>query len=87
VLRVDKFGNLQTSLCRDHLGIGFAIRVGGIEVRQVLSSYSEGRPGEVFAIEGSAGLIELCVNQGSAANRLNLQRGAEFEVETGTLNQ
>jgi S-adenosylmethionine hydrolase len=87
VLRVDKFGNLQTNLRRDQLGIGFAIRVGGIEVRRVLSSYSEALPGEIFAIEGSAGLIELCLNQESAANRLNLRRGAEFEVETGTLNQ
>jgi S-adenosylmethionine hydrolase len=87
VLRVDKFGNLQTNLRRDQLGIGFAIRAGGIEVRRVLSSYSEALPGEIFAIEGSAGLIELCLNQGSAANRLNLRRGAEFEVETGTLNQ
>jgi S-adenosylmethionine hydrolase len=87
VLRVDKFGNLQTSLRRDQLGIGFVIRAGGIEVRRVLSSYSEAPPGEVFAIEGSAGLIELCLNQESAANRLNLRRGTEFEVETGTLNQ
>jgi S-adenosylmethionine hydrolase len=87
VLRVDKFGNLQTNLRRDQLGIGFAIRAGGIEVRRVLSSYSEALPGELFAIEGSAGLIELCLNQESAANRLNLRRGAEFEVETGTLNQ
>jgi S-adenosylmethionine hydrolase len=41
---------------------------------------------EVFAIEGSSGLIELSMNQGSAADRLNLRRGSEFEVETGTLN-
>jgi S-adenosylmethionine hydrolase len=87
VLRVDKFGNLQTNLRRGQLGIGFAIRAGGIEVRRVLSSYSDARPDEVFAIEGSSGLIELCLNQGSAADRLNLRRGAEFEVETGTLNQ
>jgi len=87
VLRVDKFGNLQTSLRHDQLGVGFVIRVGGIEVRRVVSSYSEAIPGELFAIEGSAGLIELCLNQDSAANRLNLRRGAEFELETGTLNQ
>jgi S-adenosylmethionine hydrolase len=87
VLRIDKFGNLQTNLRRNQLGIGFSIRAGDIEVRRILSSYSEARPGEVFAIEGSAGLIELCLNRESAANRLNLQRGAEFEVETGTLNQ
>lgn len=86
VLRVDKFGNLLTNLRRDQIGRGFAIRAGGVEVRRVLSSYSEALPGEIFAIEGSAGLIELSLNQGSAADRLNLRRGAEFEVETGSLN-
>jgi S-adenosylmethionine hydrolase len=87
VLRVDKFGNLLTNLRREQLGRGFAIRAGGIEVRRVLASYAEALPGEIFAIEGSAGLIELSLNQASAADRLNLGRGAEFEVETGSLNQ
>ena len=87
VLRADKFGNLQTNLRRNQLGIGFVIRIGTTEVRRIVSSYSEASPGEFFAIEGSSGLIELCLNQDSAANRLNLRRGAEFEVETGTLNQ
>lgn len=86
ILRVDKFGNLITNLRFNQLGTGFVIRAGGIEVRRILSSYTEALPGEVFAIEGSAGLIELSLNQGSAADRLNLRRGAEFEVETGTLN-
>jgi len=83
VLRVDKFGNILTNLRRVQLGRDFIIRAGGIEIRRLLSSYSEASPGEVFAIEGSAGLIELCMNLESAANRLKLQRGAEFEVETG----
>ena len=87
VLRIDKFGNLQTNLRRNQLGPGFVIRVGTTEVRRIVSSYSEASNGELFAIEGSAGLIELCLNQDSAANRLNLRRGAEFEVETGRLNQ
>ena len=87
VLRVDKFGNLVTNLRRNQLRSGFAIRAGGIEIRRILASYAEALPGEVFAIEGSAGLIELSVNKDSAADRLQLRRGAEFEVETGTLNQ
>jgi S-adenosylmethionine hydrolase len=87
VLRVDKFGNVLTNLRRDQLGSDFVIRASGIEVRRLLSSYSEALPGEVFAIEGSAGLIELSLNTDSAAVRLKLQRGAEFEVETGRLNQ
>jgi len=86
VLRVDKFGNLITNLRRGQLAAGFVIRANGIAIRRLLSSYSEAQPGEVFAIEGSSGLIELSINQSSAAERLNLGRGAEFEVETGTLN-
>ena len=87
ILRVDKFGNLLTNVRRDQLGNAFVIRAGGVEIRRLLSSYAEAIPGEIFAIEGSAGLIELSVNLESAAKRLNLGRGAEFEVETGTLNQ
>jgi S-adenosyl-L-methionine hydrolase (adenosine-forming) len=87
VLRVDKFGNVLTNLRRNQLGSDFVIRAGGIEVRRLLSSYSEAIADEVFAIEGSAGLIELSLNLESAADRLKLQRGAEFEVETGRLNQ
>jgi len=87
ILRVDKFGNLMTNLHRDQLRSGFVIRAGGVEIRRVLSSYAEALPGEIFAINGSVGLIELSLNRGSAAERLNLRRGAEFEVETGTVNQ
>ena len=39
-------------------------------------------PGEFFAVEGSTGYIELALNQGSAAERLNVERGAEIEVES-----
>ena len=87
ILRVDKFGNLMTNLRPDQLAEGFVIRANGTEIRRLLCSYAEAEPGEVFAIAGSSGLIELCVNQNSAAERLNLQRGAEFEVETASLNQ
>src|SRR6185295_7242659 len=86
ILRVDKFGNLLTNIRHDQLGSGFAIRVGGIEIRRILSNYEEALPGEIFAIEGSSGLIELSMNQGSGALRVNEDRGVEIEVETGTLN-
>jgi len=87
ILRVDKFGNLMTNLRSSQLAAGFVIRVNGTEIRRLLTSYAEAESGEIFAIEGSSGLIELCINQNSAAERLNLRRGAEFEVETGSLNQ
>jgi hypothetical protein len=87
ILRIDKFGNLMTTIRRQHLGNGFVIRAGGAEIRRLLSSYEEGTAGEIFAIVGSSGRIELSMKQDSAALRLNLRPGAELEVETGTLNQ
>jgi S-adenosylmethionine hydrolase len=87
VLRVDKFGNVITNLRLDDLPAGFAIRIGGRSVRRLLDSYEDAAAGEVFAIEGSAGFIEISVKRGSAAKTLQVGAGAEIEVETGHANQ
>jgi len=86
VLRVDKFGNLITNIERRNLDGPFSIRLPGAEVQRIVSNYSEAEPGEAFAIEGSTGYIELSLNQGSAAERFHLGRGAEIEVETSGVN-
>jgi len=87
VLRIDKFGNIITNLRLADLGQRFSITVAGHPITKLYSSFSEASPGEFFAIEGSSGWIELALNQGSAANRLEVGRGAEIKVETGPLNQ
>jgi S-adenosylmethionine hydrolase len=84
VLRVDRFGNLITNLRRSDLHSDFVIRLGGINIRRLCRSFAEADPGEFFAIEGSTGYIEIALNQGSAADRLSVQRGVEIEVESGT---
>ena len=86
VLHVDKFGNIITNLRRHHLGRDFSIRVGSLSVKRLCSSFAEADPGEFFAIEGSTGYIELALNQGSAADRLNIALGAEIELETPFVN-
>jgi hypothetical protein len=87
VLRIDKFGNIITNLRLKDLGHDFSIIVGGVAITNLRRSFSEGAPGEFFAIEGSAGFIELALNQGSAADRLKVEAGAEIEVETRSVNQ
>jgi S-adenosyl-L-methionine hydrolase (adenosine-forming) len=87
VLRIDKFGNIITNLRLKDLGPEFSITVAGVSVTRLRRSFSEGEPGECFAIEGSTGFIELALNQGSASDRLKVERGAEIEVETKPLNQ
>ena len=86
VLRVDKFGNIITNLRRHHLGRDFSIRVAGVSINRLCSSFSEAAPGEFFAIEGSTGYVELALNQASAADRLNITLGAEIELETPFVN-
>src|SRR5205807_7314855 len=87
VLHIDKFGNILTNLKRSHLGKEFAIRVAGRSITRLCASFSEAEPGEFFAIEGSTGYIELALNQGSAADRLNVAIGSEIELETPFVNQ
>lgn len=87
VLRTDRFGNIITNFRREHLGEDFSIRVAGRSITRLCESFSEAEPGEVVAIEGSTGFIELALNQGSAAERLRVERGAEIELETGLVNQ
>ncbi len=86
VLRIDKFGNIVTNLQRADLSSDFTIHVAGLEITRLCASFSEAEPGEFFAVEGSTGYIELALNQGSAAELLNVQRGAEIEVESGNPN-
>jgi len=87
VLRIDKFGNIITNLRREDLTKNFSIRVAGLSISRLCSTFAEAYPGEFLAFEGSTGFIEIALNQGSAADKLNVGRGAEIEVESGTANQ
>jgi S-adenosylmethionine hydrolase len=82
VLRIDKFGNIITNLRLKDLPEEFTITVAGLPITRLCSSFSEAERGEFFAIEGSAGYIELALDQGSAADKLKVARGAEIEVES-----
>lgn len=87
VLHIDKFGNMVTNLQRSDLRTDFVIRVAGLDVTRLVDTFAGAEAGEFFAVEGSTGFIEIALNQGSAAERLNVLRGAEIEVETGPSNQ
>jgi len=88
VLRVDRFGNLVTSITRSDLEATFAgvpfetldVRVGGRLVDEVARTYGEARRGPAFCLVGSGGRLEVAVRDGSAAAALRLGRGAEVTV-------
>ena len=90
VLRADRFGNLMTNLTPADLPQlftetppPFKIVVGKTEITQLKLSYSEGASGEVFAILGSSGYLEIAANRGSAAQALGAGKGSEVGVVFG----
>jgi S-adenosylmethionine hydrolase len=84
VLKVDRFGNLITNFLfegfPDVRTQPFELLAGSQIVRRLAQTYSESGEGEVTAIVGSSGFLEISVNQGSAAERLGCKSGAEVEL-------
>ena len=89
VLKVDRFGNLITNIAPSDIPHVFAspsptfqIAVGAKgPVKRLCASYAEGDPGEVFAILGSMGFLEIATNRGSAYQLLGAGKGSEVKVE------
>jgi S-adenosylmethionine hydrolase len=80
VLLADPFGNLLTSLRSVHLPSGpLAVEVAGRPAR-VVRTYGDARVGELVALVGSSGRLEIAVREGSAARVLGLGRGASVTV-------
>lgn len=71
VLYADSFGNLITNIPGEALGPGSTVYVGRHRIDGISGSYGEAEIGKLLAIIGSAGLLEISVNQGSAKDVLN----------------
>lgn len=87
VLKVDRFGNLVTNFTPHDLPSlfqadppAFKITVGKREVTSMKSNYAEGAPGEVFALLGSMGYLEISANRASAAQLVGSGKGTEVSV-------
>ena len=82
VVHIDGFGNLVTNLPGELLARGrVTVRYRNRAVR-VVSSYDEGRGGELVALVGSLGLIELALRRDSAAKRCAGARGDRVALAT-----
>ncbi|MCS6816964.1 MAG: SAM-dependent chlorinase/fluorinase [Blastocatellia bacterium] len=85
VIHVDRFGNLITNItARDvpleALRAGGRLLINGYEVSALRTHYQEAAEGEVFALIGSTGRVEISIRQGSAATVLGVGRGALVDV-------
>jgi S-adenosylmethionine hydrolase len=76
IIAVDRFGNAITNL----VGVrGTEVVVGGREI-ELRRTYADLEPGELGAVVGSTGLIEIVVREGRAADALRLARGARVTL-------
>jgi S-adenosylmethionine hydrolase len=90
ILKADKFGNLITNFSiaafphfLSQPPAAFRIEIGGRQITTMRNAFADGAPGEVFAIVGSTGYLELVCNRGSAARLLNAGPGAEVVLSFG----
>ena len=85
VIHIDRFGNLVTNIAAADLAgwdAGVRIRLGsGRELDRICRTYADVDPGKLLALVGSAGLLEISVNSGSAARALGIDRRAPVIVE------
>jgi S-adenosylmethionine hydrolase len=87
VLKIDRFGNLITNFTPEDVPAlfssnpqAFRINIGKQEVTQLKTNYAEGAPGEIFAILGSMGYLEIAANRGSAAQLAGSGKGTEVII-------
>lgn len=80
VTHVDRFGNLVTDIPGRSLAPSALIEIGGEAISGVRSTYASVEPGEILALIGSTGTLEISVRDGSAAERLGVERGHTVHV-------
>jgi len=83
VVSVDRFGNLITNLRRDHLSDlprNAAVELPTADSVPLVRTYGEAAAGELIALVGSGGFVEVACNGGSAAEITGLGVGDAIEL-------
>jgi hypothetical protein len=83
-LAADPFGNLVTSIREEDL-TGAEVRAALCDGRTArwVRTFSDAEPGELLALVGSGGRVEVAVREGSAAAHLHRWRGVEVRLLLG----
>ncbi|MGH9559429.1 MAG: SAM hydrolase/SAM-dependent halogenase family protein [Bryobacteraceae bacterium] len=84
VLKIDNFGNMITNFrfegFREIETRPFEMRVGGHRIRRMARTFSDAASGELAAIPGSSGFIEIAANLASAARVVGGAPGDPVEL-------
>jgi S-adenosylmethionine hydrolase len=79
VIYIDHFGNAMTGLRAGQADPGLQLTISGQRLH-FAATYGDVGEGESFWYANSCGLVEIAVNQGSAAEQLNLAIGSLVEL-------
>lgn len=83
---VDSFGNLLTNISQEDLrkfapdGV-IEIEVKGERIKGLKASYEEGKEGEIIALWGSAGLLEIALKERNLQRELGWERGEKIWIK------
>ncbi len=81
VIHVDRFGNLITNVPAAWLADSdWACEIAGWRISHLSESYSAVRPGELVALIGSSGMLEVALRDGSAARLLGAGVGQPVDL-------
>lgn len=86
IIHRDRFGNLVTNVSHEifshFIGHGsFEIEVGPFKTQALRSAYAEVAAGELLAIFGSTGYLEISENMGNASTQLGLGVGDPVKIK------
>jgi S-adenosyl-L-methionine hydrolase (adenosine-forming) len=81
VVYVDGYGNLVTNLPAESLPERYVVVLGQQEI-QPRPHYQAVAPGELLALIGSSGLLEISARDASAADKTGAGRGARIHVQS-----
>jgi S-adenosylmethionine hydrolase len=82
IIYIDAFGNLITNIQPHHLAgeSDWRIQYKDYEIRGLVNTFGEGRPGDLIAMFDSTGYLSLCIVNGNAETKLSAQVGDPLRV-------
>jgi len=80
VVYVDRFGTLVSNIPGELVEPGVRVKVGGTEVGTLARTFGDVARGQLVALVGSGGTVEIAVRDGSAARLLGVGVGAEVRA-------
>ena len=87
IVHIDAFGNLISNINGQEIsdlseGRSVSIKVSRQTIHGLKKGYWEGKQGEVIALIGSGGFLEISVRAGNAQKKLKVKRGNRVRLQT-----